>query len=120
MTDSAIRTEADLRERIAEMQQEADVLAIGRGWQELASLGFGSFTGYDWELADPEHAAMLGKDWRFSYSARRYALVKDAHTQPTGSPNLPPFCVDVNAYGATPTQAMVNLLSEARTKAAPK
>jgi len=120
MTDPAIRTEADLRAEIESMNRRAEATCIGLYIAELSDLGFGSVTLYDWQRIDPTYADGLSEDYHYSYSTRRYSVEGDVHTLPTGSDSLPAFCVDVTACGPTPAAAMASLLSEARTKAAPK
>jgi len=114
MTDSAIRTEAQLLAAIEALRADVEAATIGRGIAELSALGFGyvSLTDYDTVKYDG-----LDGHW---YSATRHTDTPDAHTTSIPTPNLPEHTCSVYGTGPTPSAAMAELLSEARTKAAPK
>jgi len=116
MTDSAIRTEADLRERIFDLRAEVNAHCIGTAVVELGDLGFGALSMTNFDAISPPSVGQS----RWSVSAQRYAVEPDEHTEPAEADNLHPHWCYVQAFGPTLPEAVTALLREARTKAAPK
>lgn len=119
MTDSAIRTEVDLRAAMQKQRDLADLATVARRISKLADLGFGILDIVDWSVADPAFTAGTGIS-RFRLDATRYADTPDAHTAPAMTSSFRPYCCRIQAHGPTLPDALASLLSEARTKAAPK